>query len=71
MSDHIGGHINIQFCNVFTERLLRCWNRLPRKVMDALVPGGIQVQVVRGPGQPHLAINLSDVTARGKGLETR
>ena len=31
---------------------MRCWNGLPREVVD--VPGGVQGQVGWGPGQPDL-----------------
>ena len=34
----------------FTMRAVRCWNRLPREVMDASsIPGGVQGQVGWGP----------------------
>jgi len=34
----------------FTLRVVRCWNRLPREVMDASsIPGGVQGQVGWGP----------------------
>ena len=39
--------------------VLRCWNRLPREVVDApSIPGGVQGQVGWGPGQPGLVLNV-------------
>ena len=35
---------------LFTQRVVRCWDRLPRQVVDAL---SLEVQVGWGPGQPN------------------
>ena len=41
----------------FTEKVVRCCNRLPREVVDAPSPGGVQGQVGWGLGQPGLVLN--------------
>ena len=45
--------------------MVRYWHRLPTEDVDAIL-GGIQVQVVWGPGQPNLVAGNS---AHGRGLE--
>ena len=41
----------------FTERVVSCWNRLPREAVDALsILGGVQGQIGWGPGQPGLLL---------------
>jgi len=50
--------------------VVRCWNRLPREVVDATsVTGGVQVQVGWGSGQPGLVLNVEVGTpACGRGV---
>ena len=45
----------------FTQRIVRCWNRLPRQVVDAP-----SLEVFRDPGQPDL-VGGSPVCSRGVG----
>ena len=42
----------------FTMRVVRCWNRLPRRGCRCPVHGGVQSQVGWGPGQPGLVPDL-------------
>jgi len=42
------------------------WNRLPKEVVDAPIPGGIQGQAGCGSGQPDLVVGDP---ARSRGLE--
>ena len=52
----------------FTERVVRCRNRLPREVSL----GGVQGQIGWGPGQPGLVLNVEvGGPACGGGLEIR
>jgi len=39
---------------IFTQRVVRCSNKLPREVVDAPSLGGIRGQIGWGPGQPNL-----------------
>ena len=41
----------------FTERMVRCWNRLPRDC-GCSIPGSVQDQAGWGPGQPGLVPDL-------------
>lgn len=49
---------------LFTKRVMKKWNRLPKEVVD--VPGGVQGWVGQGPGQLGL---VGGVPAYDKGLE--
>ena len=42
----------------FTMRVVRCWNRLPREVVDAL---SMEFQGRVDPGQPGLVVNVEVV----------
>ena len=44
---------------VFTERVMRCWNKLPTEAVDAPCPE-VFSQVGWGPGQPDLVLDLAD-----------
>ena len=52
----------------FTVVVMRHWNRLPREVVDAPIPGSVQGQVGRGFEQPGL---VEGVPAHGRGVGTR
>ena len=56
----------------FTLRVARCWDRLPREVVNALsIHGGVQGQVGSGPGQPGLVLNVEvGGPAFGRGVGT-
>ena len=42
----------------FTERVVRCWNRLPcSRSCGCPIPGGVQGQIGQGPGQLSLVLN--------------
>ena len=55
----------------FTTRVMRCCHRLPIEAVDApSIPGGVQGQAGRGPGQPGLVLNVeAGGPAYGRGLE--
>lgn len=60
----LGGH-------PYTERLVRCWYRLSREVVDApcLVVLKVRLDVV-GPGKPELVLDLAvGNSAHSMGLE--
>jgi len=47
--------------------VVRCWKRLPREVVNAPTPGGVQGQVGWGPGQPAV---IGGSPAHGSGVRT-
>lgn len=52
----------------FTERVLRCWNKVPREVVDALSSGVLKASL-NGALGPILVLDLAvDNPACGKGL---
>jgi len=52
--EHLG-RTSGKFC---AERVVRCWNRLPKRGCGCFIPGGVQDQVGWGPGQPGLVSDL-------------
>ena len=51
--------------NLFTTRVVKRWNRLPREVADAPIPGNIQSQVGWGFEQPGL---VQGIPPHGRGV---